>query len=98
MDHQDSNVQKPICDFGAVDVRSGVVVNAIESEFSIVYSFTFVHVVLSSRNDFGWFLLLFIIFWIIRFVSITLFLLVDYFAKKIHVIIDKINGVLINSP
>lgn len=66
---------------------------------SVMYSFSCIYVIMSTggRDAVG-FLVIFIISWIICCISATLFFLVDFFAKKVHKIIDRINTAPINSP
>lgn len=63
---------------------------------TVIYSFSFVYVAFSAGKDLGWFLLIFFIFWIICCVATVGFLLIDFVAKRVHVIIDRINTASIN--
>jgi len=70
----------------------------IISGISIIYSFSCIYVILSTGGqDVIWFLIIFLIFWIICCVASILFILVDFIAKNLHKIIDRINSTLTNS-
>jgi len=68
------------------------------SGISIIYSFSCIYVILSTGGqDAIWFFIIFFIFWIICCVASISFLFIDFIAKNIHKIIDRINITPINS-
>lgn len=66
------------------------------SGVSLIYSFSALYVIMSTQKDAGWFLFIFIIFWMICCVMSVVFLFIDFFAQKVHKIIDEMNFVSIN--